>query len=176
MTSVPTHSSSHAGFSVALARLAKGDRSAQRAVFDQAWPLLRGFCRRMLGEAGEAEDAAQRALIRVFEQASSYDTGRDGLAWALEIALWECRSQLRRRARAKTEALNSVAYAIIDGAPSADELFERREVEAAVAEILLTLSPIERQALLDGLTGATWRKRRQRALSRLKLLWSTHQE
>lgn len=168
--------STHSTFSLALAQLARGDRSAQRRVFDEGWPLLRGFCRRMLRDASEAEDAAQRALIRLFEQASQYDVDRDGLAWALEIALWECRTVLRRRGRSRTEAMSAAAYDVSDGAPSAEAVFERKEVEAALAETLGTLSAVERRALLDGLTGTTWRKRRQRALSRLKLLWSTHHE
>jgi RNA polymerase sigma-70 factor, ECF subfamily len=79
---------SQAALSLALARLARGDRSAQRAVFEAAWPLVRGFCRRMLRDVADSEDAAQRALIRLFEQASHYDLERDGLTWALEIALW----------------------------------------------------------------------------------------
>lgn len=165
-----------AALSLALARLARGDRSAQRAVFDEAWPVVRGFCRRMLFGTADAEDAAQRALIRLFEQASHYDVDRDGLAWALEIALWECRTVLRSRSRSRTEELSSGAYDVVDSAPPADALVERKEIEAALADILGALSHVDRQALLDGLTGVTWRKRRQRAFSRLKLLWSAHHE
>ncbi|MBK7859743.1 MAG: sigma-70 family RNA polymerase sigma factor [Archangiaceae bacterium] len=162
--------------SLALARLARGDRSAQRAVFDEAWPLVRGFCRRMLQASADGEDAAQRALIRLFEQASHYDVERDGLAWALEIALWECRTALRSRSRSKTEELSRAAYDVADAAPTAEAVVERRDVESALAEVLGALSAVERQALLDGLTGVTWRKRRQRALIRLKLLWSAQHE
>ncbi len=167
---------SHATLSLALARLARGDRSAQREVFETAWPLVRGFCRRMLRDVGDTEDAAQRALIRLFEQASQYDLERDGLTWALEIALWECRSVLKGRARSRTEALSAAAFAVADAAPSAEAVVERAEIEAALGEILAALSLVERQALLEGLTGVTWRKRRQRALSRLKLLWSAEHE
>lgn len=166
----------HAALSLALARLARGDRSAQRAVFDEVWPLLRGFCRRMVRDAADAEDAAQRAVIRLFDQASGYDVERDGLAWALEIALWECRTLLKARSRSRTQELSRAAYDVVDAAPSAEAQLERREIEAALAEVLGEVSSVERQALLDGLTGATWRKRRQRALSRLKLLWSSQHE
>jgi uncharacterized membrane protein len=83
---------------------------------------------------------------------------------------------LKGRSRSKKVALSSAAYAVADAAPSAEAVVERTEIEAALAEILVALSIVERQALLDGLTGVTWRKRRQRALSRLKLLWSAEHE
>jgi len=165
-----------AELSLALARLARGDRSAQRAVFELAWPLVLGFCRRLLIDPGDSEDAAQRAVIRMFEQASQYDVDRDGLTWALEIALWECRTVLRKRGRSRAEQLSAAALEVADGSLPADSVIERKEIDAALTEVLGAVSELDRQALLDGLSGVTWRKRRQRALSRLKLLWSTRYE
>lgn len=160
-----------ASLRVALARLAGGDRSAQGPVFDAVWPVLRAFSRRMLGEAAEAEDCAQRAVIRLFEQASGYDVERDALAWALEIALWECRTVLKGRARSHTRGLSDEALKVADAGPNPAALAERHELEQALAMALEALPATDRQALVDGLTGPTWRKRRERALTRLKLLW-----
>jgi RNA polymerase sigma factor (sigma-70 family) len=160
-----------AALSIALARLAAGDRSAQRPVFDVAWPVTRDFCAKFLGAGADAEDAAQRALIRLFEQASDYDVSRDGLSWALEIAVWECRTLLKRRAREQAKRAEAT-----EPLPTPETLLERAQLERALSQTFSTLSASDRAALLDGLSGATWRKRRQRALVRLKALWSTHHE
>src|SRR5262245_4702265 len=87
-----------------LARLQDGDRSSGPELFHLLWPVLQTFCARLLSDSPAAEDAAQRAITRVFEQASRFDLERDGLAWALEIALWECRTERRRRFRSREVA------------------------------------------------------------------------
>jgi len=175
--------SSRAAISVALARLAGGDRSAQRTVFEAVWPIVRDFCRKMLATAADAEDAAQQAIIRTFAQASDYDVSRDGLAWVLEISLWECRTMLRRRARSREHELSAQAMTVPDLGASPEEAAERRDLEAALAAALGGLTQADRAALADGLTGeqagvapATWRKRRERALSRLRLLWRSQHD
>ncbi|MBK7865165.1 MAG: sigma-70 family RNA polymerase sigma factor [Archangiaceae bacterium] len=160
-----------ASLCVALARLAGGDRSAQRPVFDALWPVLKAFCRRMVADPADAEDAAQKTVIRLFEQATDYEVERDALAWALELALWECRTTLRRRSRSHEGALSPAALGVADPAESPEASAARAELEQALAASLSTLSQVDRSALVDGLTGATWRKRRERALTRLKLLW-----
>ena len=63
-----------------LSRLADGDRAAFDPVFARLWPVLRDLAQRHL-PAADAEDAAQRALLRLFERASEFDPGRDALAW-----------------------------------------------------------------------------------------------
>ena len=62
-----------------LTRLRDGDRHAGPNLFRLLWLLLHKFCRRFLLDSASAEDAAQRAVTRVFEQASRFDPGRDGL-------------------------------------------------------------------------------------------------
>ena len=167
-----------AALCVALARLAGGDRTAQRPVFEALWPVLRVFCQRMLNEPADAEDAAQRAVIRLFEQAEHYVTERDALAWALEIALWECRTTVRRRSRIRERAMSPEALRVAAAGLNPEEATLRSELEGALLVVVGALSEVDRQALADSLTGgqlgaaaATWRKRRERALSRLKLLW-----
>ncbi len=162
-----------AQLNVSLARLAGGDRSAQRPVFELVWPVLRDFSRRVLVEPADAEDAAQRAVIRLFEQACAYDVDRDALTWALEIALWECRTTLKKRSRSQEAELSVSALAVADAAPGPEAAAARAELEAALAGTLAAMSQTDRAALLEGLTGATWRKRRERALGRLKMLWRT---
>jgi RNA polymerase sigma-70 factor (ECF subfamily) len=51
----------------------------------------------MLGEAADAEDAAQETFLRAYLQLASYDTGRSFKTWLLAIASHYCIDRLRRR-------------------------------------------------------------------------------
>jgi RNA polymerase sigma factor (sigma-70 family) len=158
-----------------LARLAAGDRSASTPVFDTLWPVLVSFCRRYLGGATESEDCAQRAMIKIFEQSAFFDVTKDALSWALAISLWECRSvrkaAARRRARAGTERLESLPH---ESTPLQE--FEQAQLQAALHEAIGDLpTPVQHEIahyLSEEAAGdATSRKRRQRALETLRVLW-----
>ena len=118
--------------------------------------------------------------MKVFEQASRFDARRDALAWALEIALWECRTEVRRQGRSRETAWVRAAEEIFDDAHSPGDRLEAAELRAALAAALEQLSQLDRETLRSMLSdsgapvgGATWRKRKERALGRLKLLWGT---
>ena len=104
-----------------MARLADGDRSAIAPAFDLLWPVLSRFCRRALASEADGEDAAQEAMVKLFARAASFDPGRDGLAWALTIAAWECRTARRRVGRRREAMLEEAAAAALpaDGEPEA---------------------------------------------------------
>jgi RNA polymerase sigma-70 factor (ECF subfamily) len=85
-----------------LTRLADGDRQAFDPVYVAAWPLVSRFARRVLGDSPDAEDAAQMALIKVFERAHTYDPARPPQPWILGLTWHECRTVQRRRAREAT--------------------------------------------------------------------------
>jgi RNA polymerase sigma factor (sigma-70 family) len=163
----------------AMSRLASGDRDAARTVFDLLWPRLHAFCWRALGDATQADDAAQRTLVRLFQGASAYDGKRDPFAWGLEIALWECRTDLRRRFRSKeAEWGDARLERIADVAASPESAVEQRELRAAVEAVLSALSPNERDTLrsmlsetVPSIPSTTWRKRKERALKRFRAVW-----
>jgi RNA polymerase sigma-70 factor (ECF subfamily) len=51
----------------------------------------------MLGDAGDAEDAAQETFLRAYLQIGSYDTARSFKTWIMAIASHYCIDRLRRR-------------------------------------------------------------------------------
>lgn len=55
------------------------------------------LCYRMLGEAQEAEDAAQEAFIRAFTNLEKYDPKRSFKTWIFSIASNHCIDRLRKR-------------------------------------------------------------------------------
>lgn len=46
------------------ARIRRGDPAALQRLVDAKLPRIFGFARRMLGDAGDAEDVAQETLLR----------------------------------------------------------------------------------------------------------------
>ena len=52
---------------------------------------------RMLGNASEAEDAAQETFLRAYRRLETYDSGYKFSSWILSIASHYCVDRLRRR-------------------------------------------------------------------------------
>ncbi len=163
----------------AMVRLADGDRSAFEPVFTSIWPILRRFALRVMGSPADAEDAAQAALEKVLYRAAEFDSSRDALAWVLGIAAYECRSLRQKSRRRKEEpgGLDELAPALaLDGDFSPEDQMIARELEAAVLDVLGTLRANDAETLQLLLAerrpdGATFRKRVERAMRRLREAW-----
>jgi RNA polymerase sigma-70 factor (ECF subfamily) len=160
----------------AMARLAEGDRSAFSVVFDTLWPLLSGFAKRLSPNRSDAEDAAQQALLKIFEHAHRYDPTQDVAAWALAITANECHAVFRKRRRA--EPLDAASQTLpAPGASPEVAVIERDTIELA-AEVLGTLRAEDAATLSAAWRGerpaiapTTFRKRVQRATERLRAAW-----
>ena len=158
-----------------MARLADGDRSAFKPVFEQLWPPVLRLCRAMLKHDADAADAAQQAMEKVFTRASQYDPSRAAMPWALALASWECRTLIQKRRR-RRELPPDAAPDL--GAGEGDEAHVQRQLVATAIEALGTLSLVDQETLIatywdEAATvgGATLRKRRGRALARLRDTW-----
>jgi RNA polymerase sigma-70 factor, ECF subfamily len=155
-----------------MSRLADGDRRVFSEVFALIWnPVLR-LCRNLLKNDADAADAAQEALQKILQRAADYDRTRAALPWALAIAAWECRTLLRKRSR-RGEVSDERLPEFSGEHPEA-KLIERDLVGAALTAVG-ELSETDREVLMAtfgeecaSVTGATLRKRRERALSRLR--------
>ena len=157
-----------------LARLADGDRSAFTPVFQQLWQPVFRLCMSMLKNEADASDAAQQAMEKILQRASDYDPTRPGVTWALAIAGWECRTILRRRAR-RREVSDESTPLDADPSTSAEDDVMRRDLIDAAVHALGELSSADRETLAAtfsdeaaGANGATFRKRRERAVVRLR--------
>jgi RNA polymerase sigma-70 factor (ECF subfamily) len=167
-----------------LRRLADGDRAAFRPVFDLAWPEVQKVAARMMRTAADADDAAQTALCKLFERASEFDPARDALAWIVGIASYECLT-LRKKAARRREAAGAhdALGAIPDDARDPEAQAIAAELEAVALSVLGTLDPRDRDTLRAAILGdasapavapATFRKRVERALVRLRAAWRDH--
>lgn len=158
-----------------MSAAADGDRAAIEPLFQSLWPVLVAYATRFLGDRALAEDCAQDSSVKLFGQLDRYDRERDALTWALAIATWECRTARRRIQRRAEDSVTPAAS--IDGAGALEE----RELVRAALATLESLPLRDREvicaALLDDdelrrtLAPATFRKRLERALGRLRTSW-----
>ncbi len=160
----------------ALASLADGDRRAFHAVYALAQPAVLQLTRRLLRGDPEHEDVAQQALLKVFERASEYDPNRNAMPWILGIAAWEVRSHRKRHFRRREEQMDE---ALQCASESPESWVVARDLREAVIAVIGELKPQDTETLAvamgyqprPNLPSATFRKRLQRAMTRLKAAW-----
>ena len=147
--------------------LAQGDRSAFTPVFRALWQPVLTLSKKLVGD--DAPDVAQTAMLHVLERAHEYDWRRPALPWALGIAAWECRTQRKKHERRREVGAEAAPEAVSE----ADQ--DQRLLISAAMDAMGTLSAADQQTLLETywdiagpVTGATQRKRRERALTRLR--------
>ena len=163
----------------AMVRLADGDRSALDALLDELWPVILAFARRGLDNAADAEDIAQETFFKICARISDFDPSRDGLSWAYGIASYEILTQRRRRQRRREVPATAPLEREVDPATSQEDALLDRERVQALERAILGLDDADRCALglapdtQSPVAGATLRKRKQRALDRLRGLWRT---
>lgn len=80
-----------------ISRVQRGDNSAFTQLVEIYQRPVFNLCYRMLGERGEAEDAAQETFLRAYTRLASYDPSRKFSSWLLAIATHYCIDCLRRR-------------------------------------------------------------------------------
>ncbi|MBW8483113.1 sigma-70 family RNA polymerase sigma factor [Actinomadura parmotrematis] len=115
------------------------DPDGKAALFEEHRPLLRAAAQRMLGSAGDAEDAVQDAWLR-FARADTADV-RNPAAWLTTVTGRVCLDMLRaRRPRpaARDEAVPGPE----------DDVLMAEEVGRALLVVLDRLPPAERVAFV----------------------------
>ena len=160
-----------------MARLASGDRSAFEAVYVVAAPAVQRLTRRLLRGSPDAEDVAQQALLKVFERASLYDPERPAMPWILGIASWECRTA-RKKLYRRREVDAPIEVMVCPG-ESPEEWLVAADLQDALHSAMGQLGPRDLDTLAasmglvprPNISGATFRKRLQRAMERLRAVW-----
>ena len=74
-----------------------GDEDAFAQLVNSYQMPVFNLCYRMLGDATEAEDAAQEAFLKAFRNMKRYDPDRKFVNWLLTIASNHCIDRLRKR-------------------------------------------------------------------------------
>ena len=105
---------------------------------------------RMLGDAAEAEDAAQETFLRAFSKLATYQPERKFVNWLLSIASHHCIDRLRRRGRAPQLSLDGPLPPMwtVSDAPRPDEAASKNEQREQVRQVLDTLPSEYRAAVI----------------------------
>lgn len=100
-----------------------------------------GLCRRLLGSAEQAEDAAHEVFVRAHMHRRDYDPARSFSSWVLSIATHHCVDLLRRRSsEAKLFGAEDVERAAIaTGGPGPLGLLLMRERQQELREAIRQL-------------------------------------
>ncbi len=78
-------------------RAVAGDERAFAALVTRYQAAVFNLAYRMLGDAGEAEDAAQEVFLRIYRRLATYDPEHRFSTWVLSIASHYCIDLLRRK-------------------------------------------------------------------------------
>jgi RNA polymerase sigma-70 factor (ECF subfamily) len=128
-----------------------GDDAAFTRLVELHQNAIYNLCYRMLGNAAEAEDAAQEAFLRAYAQLHRYDSARSFKTWLFAIANHHCIDHLRKR-RVSWLSIDEPALephpALREPRPNPEESSVSREEKAVVEAMLSKLSPEDRSVVV----------------------------
>jgi RNA polymerase sigma-70 factor (ECF subfamily) len=133
-----------------IAAARRGDRNAFSQLAEVYQGPVYNLTYRMLGNAEEAEDAAQETFWRAYRKLGSYDPTRKFSTWLLSIASHYCIDQLRRR-RLTEISLEDDALppaALTSDEPGPERRVLRNELEAQIQTLLDSLAPDYRAVVI----------------------------
>ena len=80
-----------------IQRAVAGEQEAFACLVEAYQTAVYNLAHRMLGNAAEAEDAAQETFLRAYTRLNTYDSDRKFSSWLLAIASHHCIDRLRQR-------------------------------------------------------------------------------
>ena len=137
-----------------MARIARGDEAAYRHLSRRHVPAMLGLARRILGNAADAEDVAQEAMLRVWTHAPRWQPLAQFRTWLTRVVVNLCLDRKRRAVWVELET----AGELVDPALGAGEISERNERDRQVAQAIAGLPARQRSAIVltygDGMSNA----------------------
>lgn len=137
-----------------MARVARGDQMAFRALAGRHLPAMVALARRVLGNAAEAEDVGQEAMLRVWTHAPRWQPLAAFRTWLTRVVINLC---LDRKRRAPWVALEA-AGDIVDASRNVVEQAELDERERLLQRAIESLPDRQRAAIVltysDGMSNA----------------------
>jgi len=127
-----------------MARVARGDQPAFRALARRHLPGMVGIARRILGNAADAEDVAQEAMLRVWTHAPRWQPLAAFKTWLTRVVVNLCLDRKRRAPWVDLEA----AGEIVDPSVGAAEQAEIDERERLVQRAIENLPDRQRAAIV----------------------------
>lgn len=130
-----------------LERVARGERDALLALYDQLGPAMLAVALRITRDRAVAEEVVQEALLTVWREAGAFDRGRGSAAsWLLTLVRNRAIDALRARRR-RTSLEDRSAEEPPDATATPEQHSSEAERAAAVRVALSRLRPELRAAL-----------------------------
>lgn len=126
----------------------KGDAQAFTQLVELYQRPVYNLCYRMLGNAQDAEDAAQETFLRAYQNMRRYDNNRLFSTWLLSIAAHYCIDQTRKRRYPLVSVEELVEPELPEPSPGVETVVSRKEEQQRVRAILETLDPVDRAAVI----------------------------
>lgn len=127
----------------------QGDDNAFGFLVESYQKPVFSLCYRMLGNASDAEDAAQESFIRAYQHLRKYDRNRSFTTWLLSIASHYCIDQIRKR-RLPAIPMDELPAEIITDhrSPQPEHSLRQREKDALILKMMNGLKPKDRAAII----------------------------
>ena len=124
-------------------RARTGDQAAFSRLVEAYQTPVYNLAYRLLGNAMEAEDAAQETFIRAYTRFSTYDPKRKFSSWLLAIASHYCVDVLRRRRMTilSMEDLPPMVELAMPATTQPEQIVVSEQDASAVQQLLSTLPP-----------------------------------
>ena len=126
----------------------KGDANAFTSLVEAYQKPVYNLCYRMLGNAEDAEDAAQETFLRAFQSLKHYDPDRSFSTWLLSIAAHYCIDRIRRQ-RYRIISFEELPFPdVADDSPGVETRISHKQEQEQIQTLLNSLNPIDRAAMV----------------------------
>ena len=126
-------------------RFKKGDTSAFGTIVVKYQDKVYNLCRHLLGNAHDAEDAAQDVFLKAYQALPRFQPDASLYTWLYRIATNTCIDHLRKPI---FESLfgdsgegERLIHDLVSDAPSPEKLYQAKEIDNALQMCLKKLSP-----------------------------------
>jgi len=126
----------------------QGDDAAFANIVEAYQRPVYNLCYRMLGDAVDAEDAAQETFWRAYQNLKRYDPQRSFPTWLLSIAAHYCIDQQRKRRIPILSVDLLPEEDAPDPAPNPEKVVGELEESSQIRRLLTSLSPQDRAAVI----------------------------
>lgn len=125
-----------------------GDTQAFTLLVETYQRPVYNLCYRMLGNAQDAEDAAQETFMRAYLSLHRYDSSRPFSTWLLSIAAHYCIDQIRKR-RVQIVSVEELPVPDLpEPSPGMETNLSRKEEQLRIRAVLGALEPTDRAAVV----------------------------
>jgi len=130
-------------------RAQQGDQGAFTQLVEMYQTPVYNLAYRMLGNANDAEDAAQETFLRAYTQLKKFHVDQKFATWLLSIDAHYCIDRLRRRKILWLSLEDEIiSDSLTSDSPQPDDEALRHESQQEVEKLLEHLSPANRLAVV----------------------------